>query len=401
MVLMPQRAMEHLRHLAQSIGPRGSTTPAERAAALYAQEVLHGLGLKAHLEPFTAPVSGWRNFAVAATVGLASVALSLWGGGLGAALAAGLMLIATLSVFAEMYFRPNPLRWAVRQGPSQNVWARIPAAAAPEQRVLLIAHLDTHRTPWLFTSPGRLKLLRLITTLGVVGFVLGALLFALIALGLEALRPYSAVLLIAYLPVLLATLEPDTTPHSHGANDNASGVGIVLSLAERLAREPLARTEVWALASGSEEVGSYGAQAFIAAHQHELGGLRAISIDNVGGEGVGVCVTRVEGMVFPLRPDPQLFAAALEVGAANPDLNLYHRPYTTLHTDATALMSRGVPSLSLVGLREADGVLPNWHTVHDRVERVDPSAVARNERFVLKLLEHLDRTGAAGARVPE
>jgi Zn-dependent M28 family amino/carboxypeptidase len=82
---------------------------------------------------------------------------------------------------------------------------------------------------------------------------------------------------------LALTAQPDTTPFTHGANDNASGAAIVLSLAERLAREPLARTEVWALGSGCEEVGSYGAQAFADAHRGDLPGLVAISIDNVGG----------------------------------------------------------------------------------------------------------------------
>jgi len=393
--------MEHIRQLADVIGPRGSTTSAEREAARYVHSVFEKLGLASHFEPFRAPVSGWRNFAVAALIGLLSLALNLWAGTLGSALAAALMAVATGSIFAEMYFRPNPLRLAVRKGESQNVWARIPAADEPRQRLLLVAHLDTHRTPWLFTSAGRLQLLRLTTTLGVIGFVLGTLLFGLTALGAEALRPWSALLLIAYLPVLLATVQPDTTPHSHGANDNASGVGIVLSIAEELSQQPLRQTEVWALASGSEEVGSYGVQAFVAKHRSELTTLRAISIDNVGGEGVGVCLTSVEGMVFPLRPDPQLFGAALEVGRANRDLNVYQRPYTTLHTDATALMTHKVPTLSLVGLRQADGVLPNWHTVHDRLERVDAGAIASNERFVLKLLEHLDRTGMTAAHVPK
>jgi multisubunit Na+/H+ antiporter MnhG subunit len=383
-------AMRHVRHLAGVIGPRGSTTPQERQAADYLRQRLEAAGLETHWETFTAPVSGWRPFALAALVGLASVGLVAFAGRPGALLAAVAMAIATASVFLEMYFQRNPLRALVARGPSQNVWARVPAAGPPKHRVLLVGHLDTHRTPWVFTSPRRLAAFRIVTTLGIVGFVLGTLLFA--AIGLLDLRGWSAfawLLAPIYGVVLALTAQPDTTPFTEGANDNASGAGIVLSLAEGLAREPLARTEVWALGSGCEEVGSYGAQAFADAHRSELPGLVAISIDNVGGAGAGVCYTSVEGMVFPLRPSRELFALAERIRTERPELNAYSLPYTTLHTDATALMVRGVPSLSFVGLTPA-GVLPNWHQVGDVVDRVDAGTVERTEAFVLELLRRLD-----------
>jgi hypothetical protein len=387
---MSSTAMRHVRHLAGVIGPRGSTTPQERQAADYLLERFEAAGLETHWEAFTAPVSGWRPFALAALVGLASVGLVVFAGRPGALLAAAAMAIATASVFLEMYFQRNPLRALVPRGPSQNVWARVPAAGPPTRRVLLVGHLDTHRTPWVFTSPGRLAAFRIVTTVGIVGFVLGTLLFATIgSFDLSGWRALAWLLAPIYAVVLALTAQPDTTPFTEGANDNASGAGIVLSLAERLAREPLARTEVWALGSGCEEVGSYGAQAFADAHRSELPGLLAISIDNVGGAGVGVCYTSVEGMVFPLRPSRELFALAERVRAERPDLHAYSRAYTTLHTDATALMVRGVPSLSFVGLTP-EGVLPDWHQVSDVVDRVDADTVERTEAFVLELLRRLD-----------
>lgn len=382
--------MRHLRHLALEIGPRGSTTENERRASAYARATFEAAGLDAHEEPFRAPVSGWRPFALASGIGLACVALALAGGRAGALVGGLLLAAATASVFLEMYFQPNPLRALVPKGDSQNVWARVPAVGPATRRVLLVGHVDTHRTPWLFTSPARLAAFRAITTAGVVGFVLGSLaLLAIGAFGLDALRPWTWALVPVYLVVLAATAQPDLTPYTQGANDNASGAAVVLSLAERLAREPLARTEVWALASGCEEVGSYGAQAFADRHRTELPGLEAISIDNVGGRGAGVCYTSLEGMVFPVRPSPALFAQAEALRAERPELDAYPKPYTTLHTDATALMVRGIPSLSFVGLTRSS-VIPDWHTVGDVVERVDPNTVERTETFVWELLRRLD-----------
>jgi hypothetical protein len=387
---MSSSAMQHVHHLAVEIGPRGSTTPQERSAAAYARERFEAAGLETHWESFQAPVSGWRPFAIAALAGLASVALVLLGGRPGALVAGVVMAIATASVFLEMYFQRHPLRALVPRAESQNVWARVPAAGAARRRVLLVGHLDTHRTPWLFTSPARLAAFRVITTAGIVGFVLGTLAFLAIgAFGLDGWRAVAWVLAPLYLVVLAATAQPDTTPFTHGANDNATGAAVVLSLAERLARDPLDRTEVWALASGCEEVGSVGACAFADAHRAELPGMVAISIDNVGGRGAGVCYTSVEGMVIPYRPSPELFALAERVRAERPELNAYPKPYTTLHTDATALMVRGVPSLSFVGLTP-DGVIPDWHTLGDVFEKVDATTVENTEAFVLELLRRLD-----------
>ena len=247
-------AMDHVRHLAGSIGPRGTGTAGERAAAEHARRHLTDLGLDVHVEPFAAPASGWRGFAIAAATALAATAAFVFGGRLGAALGGAVLIVATVLVFLEMYFRPNPLRALVPRCESRNVWARLRPAEAPAARVVLVAHLDTHRTPWAFRSPARLTLFRVTTAVGIVSFVLGAALFvagALVDLG--AWRWTAAPLAPVYALVLALTWPTDRTPYTAGANDNASGVGVVLSLATRLANAPLARTEVSVVLSGAEE----------------------------------------------------------------------------------------------------------------------------------------------------
>src|SRR5690554_675639 len=404
--------MLHVKELAVGIGPRGSTTEAERKAAEYVAGAFLEAGLEPTVEPFTSTVSGWRPFAVAALVAIVTTLIFLLAGRWLALLLAGVMLAATVSVFLEMYFRPNLLRPFIRKGSSRNVLARVPAAAsaaepAPDaapraapgaapRRVILVAHMDTHRTPWAFETAGRLAFFKLMTTLGVVAFLLSAAAFLAFALsGADWLRYMTLALVPIHVCVFALTWQPDTTPYTAGANDNASGVGVLLNLGERLARQPLADTEVWLLASGCEEVGSVGAQAFIERHRHELGGALAISIDNVGGRGAGVCYTSVEGMVIPLKPSPLLFGLAEELREARPDLNAYSLPYTTLHTDATCFMANGVPSLSFVGLTP-DGRIPDWHTAQDTYENVDASTMEKTEEFIWSLLRKLDERGAAG-----
>ena len=55
-----------------------------------------------------------------------------------------------------------------------------------------------------------------------------------------------------------------------GANDNASGVATVLSLAEELGANPPAHLDVWVLLTGAEECLQEGMRSFVRAHRRDL-----------------------------------------------------------------------------------------------------------------------------------
>jgi hypothetical protein len=348
---MTSTAMQHLRHLAESIGPRGSTTAQEQEAAAYLRERFEAAGLETHWEPFTAPVSGWRPFALAALAGLASVALTVAAGRAGALVAALLMTVATVSVFLEMYFRPNPLRAFVRRGQSQNVWARVPASQTPRRRVLLVGHLDTHGRPGRSSRPCAWCCLRAVT---------GARRRRLrarhrVLRPRRRARPRGA----APVPAPAGARVPGRAGDHRAARHHALHARRQRQCQRRLGGPEPGRAARARAAGAHRGVGAGerlrggGLVRLAGVHRaprDELPGLLVISIDNVGGAGAGVCYTSVEGMVFPLRPSPELFALAESLRREYPEGLVYARPYTVLHTDATAFMSRGVPSLSFVGL---------------------------------------------------
>lgn len=384
---MPSTAMKHLRHLAVHIGPRGSTTAAEKEAAVYAKSHFETLGLKTHWDQFQSPTSGWRPYAIGAFLGLIATGLALAGQPIVAAL---LMFIVTLSILAELYFQPNPLRLLVSKAESQNVWAKIPAAQQEKRKIVLVGHLDTHRTPWVFTSPRRLQFFRLVSTLGTASYFISILFFLVMGLVQIGGWQWLALLFVPiHLIVFMISIQPDMTPFTAGANDNASGASIVMSLAAQLAQAPLEHLEVWAVCTGCEEVGIYGTQAFIKTHRSDLGNGLGISIDNVGGEGVGVCYTSVEGILLPLKPSAELFTLAEQLRQERPSFNAYTLPYQFLHTDGTCLMVNKIPTLSFVGLTP-NGTLPHWHQISDTIEHINETAVLNHEAFILELLKKLD-----------
>ncbi len=392
---MPSTALQHIEHLSVKIGPRGSTTPQERQAHEYARAWFETLGLETHWEPFTSPTSGWRPFVLASLGGLFALLEALFRSR-AIALAAGLLMLAiTVSVLLELHFRPNPLRLFLPTGPSQNVWARLPAKKTPKRRVVIAGHIDTQRTPWAFTSPKRLAFFQMVSTLGVVAFAVSALFYLGMAFfDFGAFRWLALVFAPIFLLVFFVTAQPERTPFTHGANDNASGASAVMSLAGQLAENPLENIEVWALADGCEEVGGFGAQAFIRKYRDDLKTMSVINLDNLAGKGAGVCYISREGMLLPLKASPDLLSIANEIAeefaAERTDLDVYAREFTTLHTDGSVFMLNGIPTLSFLGLTP-EGVLPDWHQASDTFERVEAQAVEAVETFVLEMLRRMDK----------
>ena len=158
--------IEHIKHLAVEIGARESTTSQERLAAEYCLQHFQSLGIESEIQEFKSPKTGWRQHSLAAALGLFSVGLSWFGGKPGLIISTVIMILTTCSVILELYFRSNLLRFIIPKGKSQNVLARLKPIDEVRKQVLVVSHIDSHRTPWVFTTKNRLLLLRIITTLG-------------------------------------------------------------------------------------------------------------------------------------------------------------------------------------------------------------------------------------------
>ena len=171
-------AVQHVTYLAREIGPRGSTTPGEARAAEYAAEVLAGCGLEPETESFTSARSAWYPSALFAGLLLIALACFLLGGTIGGILATALGAVSVASVLLELAFRPNPLRWLLPRGTSRNVSAKIPARGEARRKVILLGHLDTHRTPIVFSSNRWLRFFRTLIPLGLVASLVMVAIFA-------------------------------------------------------------------------------------------------------------------------------------------------------------------------------------------------------------------------------
>ncbi|MEA2432824.1 MAG: hypothetical protein QOG54_281 [Actinomycetota bacterium] len=260
---------------------------------------------------------------------------------------------------------------------SLNVVARVKDDRDPE--LVVIAHVDSARSGLLFHPRlvGSIRGSLIATHCVLIGVpILGMLSWYVGRRGLNVgfLIGLSVVISI-YLIFLIGALihSGRAAPIVSGANDNASGVEVLMRLAEDQ------RHGVWYAITGCEEAGMVGVQALLRAHEGRFGATRFLNIDSVGrGE---VVAASAEGVLRRWESDDALLEAAVSAGAVA-------KPWRGFPTDATALLTRGRPALTLVAL-DQNGGISNWHQVTDTVENIDPTTLDRATEIARSIVDSI------------
>jgi hypothetical protein len=386
-------AIEHIRYLSVTIGGRGSCTPHERRAAEYAAEQMREMGFTdVRLEPYRGAPSTYRPYAVIFGTAAASTLLALlfespWM----AAVAAIVNALGIWGMITETDFAVNWMRPILPKGDSQNAVGIIPAAGQVRNRVVLCAHVDSHRTPVFYSTEKWLKIFPYLVAGAFLSLVVGAVAHSLLAVtswqGGLWIGVFAA-FVQAFFVVLF--IHADTTPFSPGANDNASGVGVVLGLAKRLAENPLAHTEVWLAFTGCEEAAAYGMVAFLDAHATELGDAVYIALDQVG---VGrLLYLTTDGLIIKRKTHPRALDLARQAASVLSDLDISEQ-VGIAYTDAAVATKRGLIALTLDALPAPDAEeSAHWHRMSDTLDHVDAQVLTKAHAFTWQILQEIDQT---------
>ena len=382
--------LAHVKALAVGIGPRGPTREGERRGTEYAKASFSRAGLQPVWETFRSARSGFHPHLLGSLIMLAAFTIFPISGAVTAGIAALLTVAVIVSELQELGFRSNLLRALVPKAESQNVFAIIPPKSGHARDLVLVGHVDTQRTPLVFRTPAWVKVYDKFTMVSFIAYLWQALDFAL-AMIFTLPWAWLASVPTAVCAALLAAMciEAECTPFTAGANDNASAVGLVLTLARRLAKRPLERTRVFAVVTGCKEVQHYGMIDFYRRHRSELKAPRAIVFELVGCAGPSWLVR--EGIVVPFRSDPQLRRAAERLAAEHPEWNAYASSVSGGNTEMADAVRFKVPAIALGGMTR-DGVLPYWHQRQDTFDKMNPEVMARAWEMTLALIQEIDRT---------
>jgi len=331
--------------LVDGVGPRPPGSDAERRAARHLAERLEGLGREVVVEPF----SVWPAWSVAYSI---NAVLAIIGSVLSvssAILGTGLVLLATVLTFLDLSGITPTTRRLLGRRASQNVvsWGERERPGA----LLLVAHYDSGPTRSWPLRPMFLALLVLLAccVLRVSGMS---------GTALHIVQFLPTVALILYVPLLL---DIALSPAAPGENDNASGVALVLRLAERL--DFLEGFGVHVVLTGSQKAMAQGSRAFLKNHRKQLVPDRTavLNVDSVGsGE---LRITKKEGPLLTVRSHPQLVGLVEAPTFVNRE-----------SSDGYAAASAQIPAVTIMG----DGA------------RLEEDTLAEVEEFCVEFAERLD-----------
>ncbi|MDA8065806.1 MAG: M28 family peptidase [Thermaerobacter sp.] len=353
--------------LSRGIGSRLAGSAGERQAAAYVSGVLQGMGLAPREQVFRAPrtpATAWLVMSLATLVGLA---LSARPG--------PLSLVGVAPWTAAAYLAWRDPRIALPALPpwvtSRNVSATLPAQRGATREVVLAAHLDTAPIMMRADSP-RWPQLAGAVMLGCIGAVL-ALPAAAPVIGMARTLAWVLGAAVAFGLLLLLPSMLRLTCAAPGASDDASGVAVLLELARRLKRRPLAGTNILLLATGAEETGLHGMKVFLRSCRPNL----VIALDDLG-EGTAHCIPSGRRGRFAVRMAARAGIPPAALRAA-------------VGSDADAAAARGVPAVLVAGLLP-DNKLPELHhSLADLPEYVDVPGLERVAARVEGFLRLLDR----------
>ncbi len=392
-----QRALAHAKSLAS--GPRGSATSAEKGAAEFTQAQLKSIGIEdVKLQPFLGLRSLWLFLALAFGLALVGHA-AFWllrkpAGDLPALLITLLAFgLSGIMIWRKFTFRDDPLRNSLPHAPSQNVIAVIPPAGEMHQRVVLISHLDSHRAVFWFANDFLVKLFAVLSFVTLYGVYLAIPLYALAVLTQMKIFAWLG-LVLAFFHFLgwFSGVTADLGRYSPGANDNASSVGTILALAERLSGQPLQHSEIWLAFTGCEESGCDGMLALIKEYGNVLREALFIDFEMVG-IGDGLSYIREEGNMRRRRIPQEVETILKEVGEPY-GLHPVSTPPVGAFTEAGTLWEHGFKAACLSAYNHGSPILPEWHRLTDTPERLQSTTLERVHSLAWDLLQRLDQRGA-------
>lgn len=286
-----------------------------------------------------------------------------------------------------------------RKGASENVIGKIKPKNQTRKIVIFGAH---HDSPVEFPLP--IKLRR--KTLVFVRFMTIFIALTLLVYGLKALRQilslfypnveFLGIVTASYLVIipiigfaftLMLRFGLKSNTQTLGANDNLSGVAVILGIARYLSQNRPKNVEILVISFGCEEC-MRGSKRFVNKHWKGLANSYTINFDTAGS---GYIKILSEEKMYRARHSLELckkLQKAAEKCEIGYPVEIFSGPFGG--TDSAFFSRKGLPATSIVGLAE-DGFLEVWHTRRDTPERIEKDNLSKLLEIGLQFVEDVDK----------
>ncbi|PKQ28172.1 MAG: hypothetical protein CVT63_04195 [Candidatus Anoxymicrobium japonicum] len=390
---------KHVLYLSKRIGARGAGTSGEGAAASYILRAFHDSNLETSVETFSTWKSDMYGLLTIYMLSIAAYLLFRFN------YAAGL----AISILAFLVFQMETYTWAVisrlfPRSSASNVVAIARPSGTVRRKVVIVANYDSAKSSPL----GRRALARSFRALHIISFacvtaimlvgagVIGASLTKVNANAISIFwlcaSPFPAYL--ALMSILIAWGEFHGR-YTAGANDNASGVGALISVMTHVASAPLDNTEIWGVATGRGWAGARGMISFLRRRGRHMRDAFIINLDHCG-SGDTKIITR-EGAMLGFRCSWKLRRLALAAAARSKGVKCGKGKCRVKKSDAMAARVRGYKTITIGG-GGVGGTYAGWRNTADVYDVVNRASLDRAVKLTTLLLEEIDSDAARKPR---
>ncbi len=184
-------------------------------------------------------------------------------------------------------------------------------------------------------------------------------------------QPGRGVLLVAHY---------DSVPAGPGASDDGAGVAAVLEIARMLQDQPPSRNDVIFLLTDGEELGMFGAEAFVREHPWAKDAAAAINLEARGTSGPSLMFETGRDNAWLM----DLYAQHVRRPATS---SLYYEVYKTLpnDTDFSVLKRHGIEGCNFAFIRN----VRYYHTENDNFAHSDPASLQHHGDNAWQMLRAL------------
>ncbi|NVM27852.1 MAG: DUF4910 domain-containing protein [Candidatus Helarchaeota archaeon] len=372
-----------IEEVCDEIGPRLGTYSKEKEAGLKIKGILEKVADEVVLEDFTCHPAAFLDFAkVAWYVVLGGTAIFWWL----PIVSFFLFIYAFTTYLFEQRYLKEYVDFLFPTKTGTNVIGKLKPSGKPKQIVICSAHHDSaYEFPLFRKFKHKFGILAYFTTSTMILGTLAAI--SKFLLDILMISSVISNILLLCLPLLSCVLTGYMSFNLRsnfvipGANDNLSGVAVVLALAHHFVTQRLKNIELWLISFACEEC-MRGSKRFVQKHYEEVRDSKTVNFDMVGkGE---ICIISKE----------RYFSATLSFDLAKEFQKSTDLPIKVNHfggSDAANFSKKGLEAITLAGLTPHN-YYHTWHILGDTPEVIEKEKLDRTLQKTIKYLKDLDST---------
>jgi len=377
-----------IKEICEEIGPRLGTTENELKAGLKIKDILEKNVDEVILEDFTCHPGGFLDFTkIAFITTIIATGIFIW-----FSLISLFLYFYALSTFIfEQMFLKEYVDFFFPKRKGTNVIGKLKPSKESKQIIICSAHHDSaYEFPLFAKFKSKFGILAYFT----VGTIIFSIITAIVKIILDLLRISSLIsnIILILVPILSVVMVGYLGFNLHskniilGANDNLSGVAVVLALANHFSTQKLQNIELWCISFSCEEC-MRGSKRFVQRHYNELIDSKTINLDMVAEGGISIISAEP---YFTAKHSLEL-AKEFQQSTKNANIELPIKVLGFGGTDAAFFSKKKLKAISIVGLTPDDYPC-TWHELADTPERVNEDLLKKTLKVIIQYLLDLDST---------